>query len=161
MSEEQQPTTRPRSAADDLAEEHFAASLRLQPLLALSIGAPAGPGLGDHSPAGTAAVADLARATLARLGAVEPADDVDRTTLAALRERLGLEVELFDAGELTGVLNVIASPLQELRMVFDLLPTDTAAHWEEIADRLAAVPAAVDGYVEGLRAAAAAGRVAA
>ena len=66
-----------------------------------------------------------------------------------------------DAGETVGDLNVIASPLQDVRMVFDLLPTDSAADRAEVAARLAAVPAALDGYVESLRAAAAAGRVAA
>ncbi|PPK97707.1 uncharacterized protein (DUF885 family) [Kineococcus xinjiangensis] len=153
---------RPRTAVDALAESHFEAALELEPLFALSIGAAeVAPGLGDRSPAGAEALADLARCTLARLRDAEPVDDVDRVTVAALRERLGLDLELHEAGETLAPLNVIASPVQELRMVFDLLPTDTPEQWEEVARRLADVPAAVTGYVESLRTAAAAGRVAA
>nr|WP_240896001.1 DUF885 domain-containing protein [Kineococcus siccus] len=136
-------------------------TLRLQPALALSLGAAdVADGLGDRSPDGLAAVADVARATLRAVDATPVADDVDRVTAAALRERLGLEVALHDAGETVGDLNVIASPLQDVRMVFDLLPTATAVDWADVTARLAAVPAAVGGYVESLRAAAAAGRVA-
>nr|WP_218885578.1 DUF885 domain-containing protein [Kineococcus aurantiacus] len=136
--------------------------LRLQPTAALSLGVPdAAPGLGDRSPAGLAAVADAQRATLRALAAAPVEDDVDRVTAAALQDRLGLEVALHDAGELLGDLNVIASPVQDLRMVFDLLPTGTEEERRAVGERLAAVPAAVAGYVESLRAAAAAGRVAA
>ncbi|MEZ0492811.1 DUF885 domain-containing protein [Kineococcus sp. TBRC 1896] len=156
---------RPATAIDAVAERHLETVLRLQPTLALGLGVPdAAPGLGDRSPAGLAEVAAADRATLAALEEAErsgPVDDVDRVTLAAMRDRLGLEVALGEAGELLGDLNVIASPVQDLRMVFDLLPAQTEADWQVVGERLAAVPAAVAGYVESLRAAAAAGRVAA
>src|SRR5690606_20972257 len=48
-------------------------------------------------------------------------------------------------------LNVIASPAQELREAFDLMPHDTAEHWDAIARRLAGLPTAMDGYLETLR----------
>ncbi|MGI4894397.1 MAG: DUF885 domain-containing protein [Janthinobacterium lividum] len=156
---------RHRSALDAIAEHHLEATLVLQPGVALSLGAPdIAPGLGDHSPAGLAAVADVARTTLAAVDAAVRAegvlDDVDRVTAAALTERLGLEVALHDAGETLGSLNVIASPVQELRMIFDLVATETEQDWADVAERLAAVPTAVAGYVESLRTGAAAGRVA-
>ncbi|WP_432494010.1 DUF885 domain-containing protein [Kineococcus auxinigenes] len=157
-------STAPRrpTALDAIAEDHFSALLRLQPALALSVGAPdPAPGLGDRSPAGLAELADLARSTLAAVEATGAADDVDRVTAAALRERLGVELELHEAGEDLGELNVIASPVQDLRMVFDLVPTASEDDWADAARRLAAVPAAVEGYVESLRTAAARGRVAA
>ncbi|NAZ88425.1 DUF885 domain-containing protein, partial [Kineococcus indalonis] len=119
------------------------------------------PGLGDRSPGGLAELAQLARTTLAAVDATPLADDVDRVTAAALRERLGLELELHAAGEDLGELNVISSPVQDLRMVFDLVPTATEHDWADVAARLAAVPAAVEGYVQSLRTAAARGRVAA
>ncbi|WP_432483860.1 DUF885 domain-containing protein [Kineococcus esterisolvens] len=157
-------STSPRrpTALDAIAEDHFAALLRLQPALALSVGAPdPAPGLGDRSPAGLAELAGLARTTLAAVDAAPVTDDVDRVTAAALRERLGVELELHEAGEDLGELNVIASPVQDLRMVFDLVPTGSGDDWADVARRLASVPGAVDGYVESLRAAAARGRVAA
>jgi uncharacterized protein (DUF885 family) len=155
-------TERAPSAIDQVAERYLEEVLRLQPSFALSLGVPdPAPGLGDRSPAGLEAVADVHRAALAELATTAPADDVDRVTLAAMQDRLGLDVALHEAGELLGDLNVIASPVQDLRMVFDLLPTATDADWEVVGDRLAAVPEAVAGYVESLRAGAAQGRVAA
>ncbi|WP_432509807.1 DUF885 domain-containing protein [Kineococcus sp. SYSU DK001] len=158
MSEQQRRPT----AIDAVAERHLESVLRLQPSFALSLGVPdPAPGLGDRSPAGLEQVADAARATLRELARTPVEDDVDRVTVAAMQDRLGLEVALHEAGELLGDLNVIASPVQDLRMVFDLLPTDTDADRALVGERLAAVPAAVAGYVESLRAAAAGGRVAA
>ncbi|MGV2549464.1 DUF885 domain-containing protein, partial [Bacillus licheniformis] len=94
--------------------------------------------------------AEAARHTLRELDAATPVDDTDRVTLAAMRERLGLEVELHEAGELQRELNNIASPVQGMRDVFDLMPTDGVQDWQTIARRLSAVPQAAAGYVESL-----------
>ncbi|HET8895670.1 MAG TPA: DUF885 domain-containing protein, partial [Protaetiibacter sp.] len=48
-------------------------------------------------------------------------------------------------------LNVIASPAQEIRESFDLMPTATEADWATIAERLGNLPGAVAGYIETLR----------
>src|SRR5665811_922683 len=77
-----------------------------------------------------------------------------------MRERIGLELELHDADEWIGQLNNIASPVQELRDIFDVMPTSTPRHWENIAARLNALPTAAAGVIESLRLAAARGRVA-
>ena len=53
-----------------------------------------------------------------------------------MRERLGLTVELHEAGYDRMQLNVIASPLQGCRDVFDLMPTATQDDWATIATRL-------------------------
>ena len=98
---------------------------------------------------------------VARLAEVEAADEVDVVTVAAMNERLGLDVELYMAGELGRELNVIHSPVQNLRDVFDLMPSETAEDWECIGRRMAALPEALAGYQESLRAAAADGKVAA
>ncbi|MCC2310141.1 DUF885 domain-containing protein [Cellulomonas chengniuliangii] len=115
----------------------------------------------DLSPAGHEARAEASRATLVALDAHAPSDSVDEVTVAAMRERLGLELELHEAGELLASLNNIASPVQALRDVFDIMPTGDPEAWENIAARLNALPGAVDGYVESLREAASRGRVAA
>ena len=75
-----------------------------------------------------------------------------------MRERLGLQIELHDARLDIGDLNVIASPLQSMRDVFDLMATDTDEDWALIGRRMSKVPERVAGYVEALRAAVAAGR---
>src|SRR6478752_6793370 len=78
-----------------------------------------------------------------------------------MRERLGLQLEIHESGWDLAELNNIASPPQEIRSIFDLMPTDTAAQWDHIAGRAHNVPAALDGYIESLRSAKEAGRVAA
>ncbi len=154
--------TRTPTDVDALAERYVLRSAELDPLLATELGLPGHDHeLPDLSPDGIAARADHDRATLAALADVEPADDVDRVTIAAMRERLGVRVELAEAGELARELNVIASPVQTLRDVFDLMPTATVEDWEVVAARLAALPAALEGYQESLRAALRAGDVAA
>ena len=49
-----------------------------------------------------------------------------------------------------GELNVIASPLQSMRDVFDLMPTDTDDDWRTISERLSRVPDRVAGYADGI-----------
>ncbi|TKV28021.1 DUF885 domain-containing protein [Arthrobacter sp. NamB2] len=106
----------------------------------------------DYSPAGIEALAEAARDTLRRLEDLQPADDVDTVTLDAMRERLGLDLEIHDAGYTLADLNNIACPAQNIRAIFDLMPTATAEDWGNIAGRMANVPAAIDGYISSLRA---------
>ena len=111
----------------------------------------------DYSPDGVAARADAARAALRELDGVTPEDDVDVVTLAAMRERLGVQIELHDAELDVGELNVIASPLQSMRDVFDLMATDTDDDWALVSRRLSRVPDRVAGYAAALRTAVASG----
>ena len=76
-----------------------------------------------------------------------------------MQERLTLSEEIHAAGLDEMSLNVIASPIQDIRSVFDLMPTDTAEHWAVIATRMSKVPRALEQYVESLTAAAARGNV--
>jgi uncharacterized protein (DUF885 family) len=117
--------------------------------------------LTDYSPQGYAARASIARRALEAVEAAEPADDGERAAKAMFTERIGLEVEIHEAGLDLAALNVIASPVQELRMVFDLMPTGTPEEWAVIAARLAKVPQALDGLRASLLAAADHGRVSA
>jgi uncharacterized protein (DUF885 family) len=154
--------TRPQSRIDALAEAHLATAARLDPIEATSAGVAGHDGeMTDLSPAGHAARADAARATLAALAAVPERDATDTVTAAALRQLLGLELELHAAGETEATLNNIASPVQTLRDVFDLVPTATTQHWVDIAARLNALPGAIDGYIASLGHAADRGVVAA
>lgn len=117
--------------------------------------------LTDYSPQGHAARASIARRALEAVQRLEPADAAERAAKAVFSERTGLELELHDAGLDLSNLNVIASPVHELRMVFDLMPTATANDWAVISRRMSRVPDAVDAVRASLLAAADAGRTAA
>lgn len=121
------------------------------PLAATFIGMPGHDDrLTDYSPEGHAARKELAQRALAAVTAAEPADKSEADAKAVFLERTGLEVELHEAGLMEGNLNVIASPVQSLREVFDMMPTETADDWAVIAKRLTAVPDAVANLRAGL-----------
>lgn len=163
-STQRTPAPAPRNASpiDAVADAYVVTTARLDPVAATGMGiAGHDHEMPDLSPAGHAERAEAARATLASLDSLSPLDDVDDVTLAAMRERLGLSLELHAAGEIHADLNNIASPVQELRDVFDLMPTGTVEAWENVAARLNAFPDALAGYAESLREAASRGRVAA
>ena len=116
--------------------------------------------LDDFSPAGLAARSVLRRTTLAALAGVAAVDDVDRVTVAALRDRLELGEEIHAAGLEAMSLNVIASPLQDIRDIFDLMPQESDADWATFASRMGKIPHAIEQYQESLLAARAEGHVA-
>lgn len=150
------------SAIDAVADSYTETLLSLDPSAATYLGLPGHETeYRDYSPAGARAFAAATSETLGKLASLEPTDDVDRVTVDAMRERLGLDLEIHDRGLDLQDMNNIASPAQEIREIFDLMPTDTAEHWAHIAGRMANVPDAVAGYIESLRTARDAGNVAA
>jgi len=106
---------------------------------------------GDYSPEGAEALTAEARSTKAALEAAEPVDAIDTVTKMDLVRELDLMIEQHEAKTHLRDLNVIASPAQDIRATFDLMPTATVEDWATIAERMKALPAAVEGYVETLR----------
>ncbi|QNF93411.1 DUF885 domain-containing protein [Janibacter sp. YB324] len=152
---------RPQTDVDRIAEAHLDREVGLSPITATYLGLPGHDGeLDDLSPEGFAAHSRLRRETLASLDRATPVDDVDRVTVEAMRERLGLAEEFHDAGLDLAELNVIASPLQSVRDVFDLMPTASADDWATLAARMGRVPAALDQWTASLTAAATKGEIA-
>ncbi|QDO90250.1 DUF885 domain-containing protein [Ornithinimicrobium ciconiae] len=107
----------------------------------------------DLSIDGLGAHRDLNARTLDLLAASTPSDDVDKVTVAAMRERLSLEIEGIDrmvAGQDPMELNVIACPVQSVRDIFDIMPKESAEDWGTITRRLRAVGPALQQYAGAL-----------
>ncbi|MAP64411.1 MAG: DUF885 domain-containing protein [Microbacterium sp.] len=137
---------------DTIAEAWVDTVAELDPMVATYIGRfEHNDRFADYSPEGIAAGADAARSTLARLNATDATDEVDEVTKEDLARTLELELELHEAQWPLRDLNVIASPAQDIRSVFDLMPTDTVEDWSMVSARMAALPAAVEGYARTLR----------
>jgi uncharacterized protein (DUF885 family) len=115
----------------------------------------------DLSPEGFAALADLDRRALAQLDMIEPAEERERVAKEAMQERLGLALEMYDAGEITSELNVVSGPLHNLRSVFDLMPVAGEQAAATISARMSHVPVALRQFTGTLLEAAAHGHVAA
>jgi uncharacterized protein (DUF885 family) len=141
---------------DSIANEYVERATALAPFY---------PGIGGHdhkladlSADGFAERAELDRSTVAALDAAEAPGRREQVARVAMRERLALEVERYDAGDTTSELNVISSWVQWVRQIFDLMPTDGEEAAANIAKRMAAVPAAYRGLSETLLGAARNGR---
>lgn len=138
------PTTRP---VDAIAEAYVEDYCVLDPLTATSIGAPGHEDrLTDLSPDGFAARRELTRRALEAARAAAPVDERERVAQDAFLERLGLQVERDEAHVEEAQLSVIVSGLHAIRMTFDLMATDGEDAWSAVDARLAAVPAALEGY---------------
>src|SRR5437660_3810396 len=139
-------------AVHTISDRYVADFSALDPLTATLQGIPGHDDeLPDLSPEGHAARGELAAKALRDMIATDPVDDSERNAKAVFLERVGLDVEVHDAGLRAAQLNVMESPPQTIRMAFDLMPTETAEHWQVIATRLAKVPSAVEGYQKSLR----------
>lgn len=102
----------------------------------------------DFSPAGHDARAALDRDTLATLKGLDTTIDADRLAAGVLRESLELGALEHAANEHLRSIRVIAGDVDAARSIFDLMPTDTAADWEVICERMSKVPFSFAGMRE-------------
>ncbi|MET4581334.1 uncharacterized protein (DUF885 family) [Conyzicola nivalis] len=153
-----EPQARQSTPIDAIAEGWVDTELDLYPEFRVYLGREGREGeYADYSPAGTEAAIAETRRALARVEASTPVDAVDVVTKMDLTRDLALTIDKHEAGFDQRDLNVIASPAQELRDIFDLMPTDTVDDWSHVATRMHNLPAAMAGYIESLRAGIAAG----
>jgi uncharacterized protein (DUF885 family) len=143
---------RPPTAIDRIAERWVDTLVELEPVIGTYIGrSEVNDRYGDLSPAGHERYVAAVSSVLAELAATEPADDVDEVTKTDLGNELRLTLASSDARLHLRDLNVIDSPSQSIREVFDLMPTDSVDDWSVVAKRLSAVEEAIDGYIVTLR----------
>jgi uncharacterized protein (DUF885 family) len=137
--------TMPNTPIDALAERYATGLAALDPVTATEIGLPGyADKMPDYSQDGADALDELQAQTLGQLDGLTPQNPQDEVTRAALVERLTVDRQLHATGVVE--LNNIASPVQEIRATFDLMPTETEDDWRNIASRLNQVEAALDGY---------------
>jgi uncharacterized protein (DUF885 family) len=146
---------------DQISNDFVRDLAALSPLAAVYLGLPSDRLLDDLSPDGLAGQAELVRRTLAAAGRQPIDTEGEQVASEVLMERLQLNIDRYEAGDFHSALNVIASPVQEVRMLFDLLPKNSDDDFADIAARMRALPEAFAGYVESLREGVRRGRVAA
>ncbi|MFF3914438.1 DUF885 domain-containing protein [Streptomyces sp. NPDC001852] len=150
MSETKSPL--PRQVADAYVDDLIA----LDPVTGTYLGVKESSSrLPDYSPAGQAALAELARTTLAKLDEAErqpgAETDAERRCGRLLRERLTAELAVHDADEHLRAVGNMATPGHSVRDIFTVTPSQTDEDWAAIAERLRAVPGALAGYRESLQ----------
>ncbi len=159
MTHDTNPALRPVDAVADAYVDDYCA---LDPVTATYLGVPGHEHrLTDYSPDGYAAREALTRKALAAATAATAVDEREQVAKEAFLERLGLELEMYDAHVPQSELSVLASALHEMRSVFDLMDTDSEADWRNIDARLAGFSDALAGVRATLTQSADAGYVAA
>lgn len=140
------------SPIDQIANRWVETITKLTPSFATDVGSPIGADkLDDHSPEAHATYAAEAKKVLTELKGTEPTDETDRVTLDAMTADLSLTLEMHEARLYRRDLNVIASPAQGIRDVFDLSPTATVTDWENLVSRMNAVGESLAGYQRSLQ----------
>ncbi len=110
----------------------------------------------DLSPEHQQAVDDLATSVLRQLDDIEAAagpqglDVAERRCARLLRERLGAELAMSQAGEPLRSIRNIFGPAQQVRHLFTLMPTATEEDWACVARRMAKVPQAYSSHIASL-----------
>ena len=140
------------SQIDQIANGWVQTITKLSPSFATGVGSSIGADkLDDYSPEAQENYAQEAKKVLGELSTAIISDETDRVTLDAMTSDLLLTLEMHQARLYRRDLNVIASPAQGIRDVFDLSPTATESDWENLRSRMNAVGTALDGYQRSLK----------
>ena len=102
--------------------------------------------LTDYSPDGHEERSAIRRRAESALRALDVQNERDRVARDVMLERFAYEAELESQQEHLRSLNVLASPLQNTRQVFDLMPRETEQDQARIVERMGAVPEALERY---------------
>ena len=137
----------PRQVADSYVD----ALVELDPISGTYLGVPESHGkLPDYSPAGQEALAVLSRTTLEELTAAEARpggdSDAERRCARLLRERLTAELAIHESQEGLRAVSNLSSPLHSVRGILTVMPSETEEDWAAVAQRLRAMPVALEGY---------------
>ena len=144
--------------ADTFVEDYCV----LDPVTATFLGVPGHDHrLTDYSPDGYAAREALTRHAYEAARETTPTDEREQVAKEAFLERLGLELEMYDAHVPQSEISVLSSALHHMRSAFDLMDTDTEEAWRHIDARLAGWDGALAGLRTSLVSSAEAGHVAA
>lgn len=105
----------------------------------------------DYSPDGAESEADMFRDQLARVRALPPTiERWERLAVRVAEESILDSLAWYGSRENLRELNSIASPLQDMREIFDHMGRGGSEAWENVASRLEGLPTAMGQYRETL-----------
>ncbi|MEY3408056.1 MAG: hypothetical protein RL038_1117 [Actinomycetota bacterium] len=132
----------------DFADHLVSEMAERDPMLAIELGIPIN-ALPDYSVAKNLADLDFYNRKLEELNALIAESHFDEVAISVMRERLNVWRDGLLAEDYLSDLNNLASPIQNLRMIFDLLPADAmdSGLWVALVTGL---PAALNSYRETL-----------
>jgi hypothetical protein len=109
-----------------LSDQYVAEFAALDPLTGSYLGIPGhDENMTDFSPQGYQARGELRARTLRAIAGAPAADETEELAREVIRERVGTELDLHEAGLDEACVNTINSPIQEIRLTFDLMSSET------------------------------------
>lgn len=140
-------TTPEMTSVAAISDRYVDALAAASPNLATSLGiAGRETELTDYSPDGHEERAAIRRQAESALRLLNVETERDRVARDVMLERFAYEAELEGQQEHLRSLNILASPLQNTRQVFDLMPRETEEDQARLVERMGAVPEALEGY---------------
>lgn len=137
---------------DEVADGWLQRQVAMSPMLATYIGFPGGESkLDDFSPEQDQERLNVALQVNKEMSSFTPDDLTDRVTREDMGGEIKLQVWIHESGLNFRDLNVIASPAQGIRDIFDISPTATIEGWENLVRRMSAVPLSLKSYLASLR----------
>jgi len=131
----------------DIADGFIDTVAKHHPLTATHMGVPGYDHLmADFSPEATEAFHADVRTSLGAMEAATPANERERLCKDTFVDELSLSVEQYESREHLRDMNVLHSPIQAVRSIFDLMPQDSPEAWENIASRMEKIGEALAGY---------------
>ena len=131
----------------DIADGFVDALVNHDPIAATFIGVAGHDArMSDYSPDSAEEMARIERQTLADTRAAAPHNERERLCRDTVIDEMECGLALYDEGEHFRALNILHSPVQSIRMVFDMMPRATVDDWSNIARRMEKVPETVESY---------------
>ncbi|HJP27370.1 MAG TPA: DUF885 family protein, partial [Dehalococcoidia bacterium] len=124
---------------DTMAKHH--------PLSATHMGVPGFDHLmADYSPEATEAFHSDVLSALREMQTTDPTSDRERMCKDTFIDEISLSIEQYESREHLRDMNVLFSPVQSVRSIFDLMPRGSVGAWENIASRMEKIGESLAGY---------------
>ena len=135
-----------------LADGFVETLAELDPIAATYLGVPGyDHQLTDYSPDAAERSADAERTLLARIREAQPNSTGERRCRETVIDDISASLKRHDAGMHYDGMNILHSPVQSVRQVFDMMPRTTADDIANIIERMNNVGGALDSYAQTLK----------
>ena len=119
----------------------------LDPIVATYLGVPGYDHLmPDYSPEASERSDAAERDVLNRIKAESPDSVRERRCSETVQEEMTRSIDQHSAGLQYSGMNILHSPVQSLRQIFDLMPRSSTADWENIASRMEGIADSIATY---------------
>ena len=131
----------------EIADGYIDVVSKHHPLTATHMGVPGYDHLmADYSPEAAGDFHDEVRSALMQMQKTVPANERERMCRDTFIDDLSISVERFESREHLREMNILFSPIQNVRSIFDLMPQDSLEAWENIASRMEKIEEALHSY---------------